>query len=137
MSDEFDEPRAGARSRKGQSKMYQPKPLVAGILLVVFVATLALAMAHVQPVAVGGGSGANSSTTSTSRSHPTTIPPKASVRVQVANGTSVNGLAHTVTTKLQLSGWDVLAPLTGPTPRPPRSTTCRATSRRRCRSPTN
>ena len=114
MSEESGETRGRSRSRRRQSTLYQPKPLVAGILLVLFVATIALVMANVAPVAVGGGSGGALTTVTTAPVRSTTIPPKSQVRVQVANGTSVTGLAHRVTAKLQLAAWDVLPPLTGP-----------------------
>jgi len=40
---------------------------------------------------------------------------KSQVSVQVANGTTVSGLAGTWTTKLQLLGWNTLPRLNGPT----------------------
>jgi hypothetical protein len=66
--------------------------------------------------------------TSTRTSTPTTQPhsttttnstsatvPKSQVSVQVANGTTISGLAGTYTTKLQLLGWNTLPKLNGPT----------------------
>ena len=41
----------------------------------------------------------------------TTVQPKSQVRVQVANGTTVPGLARTFTQQLLTAGWDTLPPL--------------------------
>src|SRR3974390_2744309 len=111
MSDAPEEPRGHARSH---SRQYQPRPLVAGILLALFVATVALAMSHVRAVPVGGTSN-GSSTSTTSPTRTTTPRPKNLVVVQVANGTSRRGIAHTATYQLQRVGWNVQAPANGPT----------------------
>jgi LytR cell envelope-related transcriptional attenuator len=43
-----------------------------------------------------------------------TVVTKAQVRVQVANGTSVSGLARTYTQQLMTLGWDTLPEMNGP-----------------------
>ncbi len=45
---------------------------------------------------------------------PSTQPPKNKVSVQVANGTSVQGLAGTVTHNLMTYGWNMLTPTNAP-----------------------
>ena len=62
-------------------------------------------------------SGATSTTTSTttgSTNSTSSTVPKSQVSVQVANGTTISGLAGTYTTKLQLLGWNTLPRLNGP-----------------------
>jgi len=56
----------------------------------------------------------STSTTTTTKNTTGTVP-KSQVSVQVANGTTVSGLAGTYTTKLQLLGWNTLPRLNGPT----------------------
>jgi hypothetical protein len=56
---------------------------------------------------------AKSRTTTTVATTGTTVS-KAQVSVQVANGTTVTGLAGTYTTKLQLLGWNTLPRINGP-----------------------
>ena len=53
-------------------------------------------------------------TTTTTKSTSTTVP-KSQVSVQVANGTTISGLAGTYTTKLQIQGWNTLPRVNGPT----------------------
>jgi hypothetical protein len=113
MSDDDGAPEEAPRGRAHRAQ-YQPKPLVAVLLLVLFVAVVAGVMANVKAVPIGGGSsGASTSTTSPSHATTTTLP-RSQVKVQVANGTSVSGLARTYTDQLQVLNWDVLAPINGP-----------------------
>jgi hypothetical protein len=58
--------------------------------------------------------GATSTTTTTIASTQTTIA-KTRVRVQIANGTSVTGLARSYTQSLMTLGWDALPEVNGPT----------------------
>ena len=56
----------------------------------------------------------SSPTTTTTTNSTSTTGPKSQVSVQVANGTTVSGLAGTYTTKLQLQGWNTLPRVNGP-----------------------
>jgi hypothetical protein len=120
MSNGPDAPEgAGAprpRGRQGGAHLspYQPKPWVAGVLLVLFVVTIALVMANVKAVPIGGTSVGGSHTTTSHPGATTTTLPRSRVTVQVANGTSVHGLAATYTNQLLLAGWNVLAAINGP-----------------------
>jgi hypothetical protein len=87
---------------------------VAGVLLVLFVLTVALVMANVKAVPIGGAATGGGHTTTTHHGSTTTTLPRSRVYVQVANGTSVHGLARTYTNQLQLAGWNVLQPINGP-----------------------
>ncbi len=59
-------------------------------------------------------SSAITTTSAASANSTTATVPKSQVSVQVANGTTVSGLAGTYTTKLQLLGWNTLPRLNGP-----------------------
>jgi hypothetical protein len=78
----------------------------AGVIVIAFLAALGLLLGPASNlVAVAP----NSTTT-----HHTTPPKpvvKSKVRVQIANGTSVSGLAHSWSDPLALIGWDMLPPV--------------------------
>lgn len=57
----------------------------------------------------------STSTTTTTTSGVSTTVPKSKVSVQVANGTTISGLAGDYTSKLQVLGWNTLPKLNGPT----------------------
>jgi hypothetical protein len=90
---------------------YQPGLGVVLMILVLFVGATAL-MLRSPSVSHPGGS--TSTTTTTIASTQTTIA-KTRVRVQVANGTSVTGLARSYTQRLMTLGWDALPEVNGPT----------------------
>jgi hypothetical protein len=78
----------------------------AGVIVVAFLAALALLL----------GPASNLVTSASTPTTHRTVPPKpivkSKVRVQVANGTSVSGLAHSWSDPLALIGWDMLPPST-------------------------
>jgi hypothetical protein len=80
--------------------------IIVGFLLAVM--TVTSSHSSSSNVITTGPTGSSSSSTST------TVVTKSQVRVQVANGTSINGLAHSVTARLMTLGWDTLAQLNGP-----------------------
>ena len=89
---------------------YQPGPAVVLLILVLFVGGAFLVLRS-PSTSVPGGS--TSTTTTTVASTQTTIP-KTRVRVQVANGTEVTGLARSYTQRLMTLGWDALPEVNGP-----------------------
>jgi LytR cell envelope-related transcriptional attenuator len=88
---------------------YQPGLGVVLLILVLFVGA-AMLMLRSPGVA---SSGATTTTTTTVASTQTTIP-KTRVRVQVANGTQVTGLARNYTQRLVTLGWNALPEVNGP-----------------------
>jgi hypothetical protein len=114
MSDEV--PGETPRSRVDRSAShYQPSPALSFVLLVLFVVSVFAVLHYVNPVSVGGQA-INPNATSTTKPHhtePTTTLPKTRVRVVVANGTTVSGLAAQYTNHLQSLGWNVLEPVDG------------------------
>ncbi len=88
---------------------YQPSLGVVVVILVLFVGAAFLVLRY-------PGAATSSSVTTTTlgpKRHTTTtaLPSRASVRVQVANSTSVTGLAGNYSQKLTTLGWDVLPAL--------------------------
>ena len=85
------------------------------IILVLFVGTTFVALrAHSTGHPTTTTTRPKSTTTTTAAVGSSTTVPKSQVSVQVANGTTVSGLAGTYTTKLQLLGWNTLPRLNGP-----------------------
>ena len=95
---------------------YQPSPQVAIGLLVAFIIALIAVFHYVNPISVNGHAVTTTvgSTTTTAAGSTTTTVPRGQVKVQVANGTTVHGLAHTYTTQLQVKAWGVLQQINGP-----------------------
>jgi hypothetical protein len=92
---------------------YQPSLAVVFIIVVLFIGATFLMVTTIS-------SSPSSVTTTTAPSTTTTKPStarviKSRVRVQVANGTNVTGLAATYTQKLMTQDWDTLPPVNGPT----------------------
>ena len=115
MSDEFfDDDEIGAVHHPGSH--YQPTPQVAVGLLIAFVLSLVAVFHYVNPVSVNGHAVTTTlaSTTTTNANHTTTTIARGQVKVQVANGTSVPGLARTVTVQLQVKAWGVLQQINAP-----------------------
>jgi hypothetical protein len=81
------------------------------LILVLFIGAAALMLRSPSTSHPGGGT---STTTTTVASTQNTIA-KTRVRVQVANGTSVTGLARSYTQRLMTLGWDALPEVNGPT----------------------
>ena len=109
---------ATTRDSSGSSKggsHYQPSLGVMLIILVLFVGTAFVALrAPSTSHASTSTTHPKSTTTTTAAVGSSTTVPKSQVSVQVANGTTVSGLAGTFTTKLQLLGWNTLPRLNGP-----------------------
>jgi hypothetical protein len=89
---------------------YQPGLGVVVLILVLFVAAATLMLRSTNPSSPGA---VTTTTTTTLASTQTTIP-KTRVRVQVANGTEVTGLARKYTQRLMTLGWDALPEVNGP-----------------------
>lgn len=109
VTDETTRPEPRAVERAGSH--FQPKPVVAGALLVAFVAAVVLVLHSVSPISI---SGTHKGTTTTTAPVSTTTIPRARVTVQVANGTDRSGLARGYTTLLDPDGWDVLTAINAP-----------------------
>jgi hypothetical protein len=118
MSTSSDTPRHSTGSH------YQPSLPVVFLLLLVFVAatffiergmpntnTSSAAPASTTPTTTPTSSGTTSSTTTTLKQR---VVPRSQVSVQVANGTSISGLARQYTQKLQTLGWNTLSGINGP-----------------------
>jgi hypothetical protein len=88
---------------------YQPALGVVLVIVALFIAATFL-MLRSPGVASLGPSATTTTTTTIAHSGVTTtsLPTKAQVRVQVANGTNTTGLARTFTQQLQTLGWDTL-----------------------------
>ena len=84
------------------------------IILVLFVGATFLALRAHSPTHPSTPTTRPKTTTTTAAKSSSTTVPKSQVSVQVANGTTVTGLAGTITTKLQLLGWNTLPRLNGP-----------------------
>lgn len=88
---------------------YQPALSVVLIILVLFVAATFLMLRSSGPKNPSAATSSTVTTPSSSTSSTTAaVVPKSQVRVQVANGTSVTGLARTYTQQLMTLGWDAL-----------------------------
>ncbi len=92
-----------------QGSHYQPSLGVVLVILVLFVGGAFVVLRS-------PGAATSSAVTTTTipvKKHTTTatLPPRSRVRVQVANSTSVTGLAGTYSQKLTTLGWDVLPAL--------------------------
>ncbi len=94
---------------------YQPSTPVVVLILIAFI--LAAILMLRSPSSSSGSSAVAPTTpgspTTTLHTTTTTLP-RAQVRVQVANGTNVSGLARTFTQQLLTQGWDTLPQLNGP-----------------------
>jgi hypothetical protein len=84
------------------------------IILVLFVATTFVALRAHSKSAPPRHTTIGTTTTTTSGATTQSTVPKSQVSVQVANGTTITGLAGTWTSKLQLLGWNTLPRLNGP-----------------------
>jgi hypothetical protein len=117
MSDEFfDEDEHVAVRHPGSH--YQPTPQVAVGLLIAFIISLVAVFHYVNPISANGHAVTTTvaPTTTTIAGHPTTTVPRGQVKVQVANGTTIAGLARTVTVQLQVKAWGVLQQIQSPQP---------------------
>lgn len=94
---------------------YQPATWAVLVIITLFVAS-AFAMLRA-PAPAGPATTTSSVSSSTTSPHSsTTLPSKARVRVQVANGTKVANLARTFSQRLLTLGWDTLPPVNANSP---------------------
>jgi hypothetical protein len=94
---------------------YQPSLAVVLVILVLFVGATFVMLRNSGATPV---SGTTTTTTTAAPSGPTTttsLVAKSKVRVQVANGTTITGLARANTQQLMTFGWDTLPEVNGPT----------------------
>ena len=93
---------------------YQPSLPVVLIILVLFVGATFVMLRSSSALRVTPSATTNPVTATTvkkSSGSVTTVQPNSQVRVQVANGTTVSGLARLFTQQLLTAGWDTLPPL--------------------------
>jgi hypothetical protein len=94
---------------------YQPSLVIVLLILVLFVGATFVMLRNSAATPVSGTTTTTTTASGTSGSSTTTsLVPKAKVRVQVANGTTITGLARTNTQQLMTFGWDTLPELNGP-----------------------
>jgi hypothetical protein len=91
---------------------YQPALSVVLIIVVLFVAAAFLMLRYVNPASTSGTTTLPASETTTTIHHHTVA--KSTVRVQVANGTSVPNLARGYSQELLTQGWNTLPGVNGP-----------------------
>jgi hypothetical protein len=91
---------------------YQPSLAVVLIIVVLFVGATFLMVRSVTP---STASTATTTTTTTTKGSTSARVVKSRVRVQVANGTSITGLAAHYTQELTTQNWDTLPAGNGPT----------------------
>ena len=109
MSDPTPSPRDGHAS----GSHYQPSLAVVLIIVLLFVGGTFFMVRAISPSSGTPTTTTISSTTSTTSPSATRVI-KSRVRVQVANGTTVTGLAATFTQRLMTQDWDTLPPGNGP-----------------------
>lgn len=100
-------------SSHNEGSHYQPSLPVVLVILVLFVGATFLMLRNSGATPVSG----TSTTTTTVASGPTTttsLVPRSKVRVQVANGTTITGLARANTQQLMTFGWNTLPEVNGP-----------------------
>jgi hypothetical protein len=93
---------------------YQPGLGVVLIILVLFVGATYLVLRTPSHGSPGGTTTTLVTTTTRPPAQKQKIIARSKVRVQVANGTKVTGLARTYTQQLMTLGWDALPELNGP-----------------------
>ena len=100
--------------RAKETNHHQPSTPVVLVLIAVFIAGTYL-MVHVKKTTPSSVLNTLPTTTVAGGNNTTpTQPPKNKVTIQVANGTSVQGLAGTVSHNLMTYGWNMLVPLNAP-----------------------
>lgn len=97
-----------AHERRASSSHFQPSTSVMLVLVVVFVAGAYLMLRAHPPASTSSTTTSLPGSTTTSTPATSSGVVKSHVRVQVANGTLVTGLAGSYTHQLLTEGWDVL-----------------------------
>ncbi|HEY5438207.1 MAG TPA: LytR C-terminal domain-containing protein [Acidimicrobiales bacterium] len=92
---------------------YQPALSVVLIIVVLFVAAAFFMLRYVNPAAAPGVTTTLPSSVTTTTVHHATVA-KSSVRVQVANGTTISNLARSYTQDLLTQGWNTQPQVNGP-----------------------
>jgi hypothetical protein len=105
-------------SHRVSGSHYQPKLTVLVAILVVFVGATYLFLRSTAPAVSGPTTSTSTGSPTTSSTTTTTTPQhyvsKSNVSVQVANGTSTQGLARVYSDRLLTLGWDTLSAVNGP-----------------------
>ena len=96
---------------------YQPALSVVLIIVALFIVAAFLMLRYVSPAAAPGVTTTLPSSETTTTLHHATVA-KSSVRVQVANGTSIANLARSYTQDLLTQGWNTQPQVNGPTVTP-------------------
>jgi hypothetical protein len=94
---------------------YQPSLVVVLVILVLFVGATFVMLRNTGATPVSGTTTTTTTVAATGSTTTTSLVPKSKVRVQVANGTTITGLARANTQQLMTFGWDTLPELNGPT----------------------
>ncbi len=109
----MSDPRSPSHEEHTSGSHFQPSLSVVLIIVVLFVAATFLMVRAVSPSTAATGTG-TTTTTSPSSTPTTGTIVKSKVRVQVANGTAITGLAAHFTQILMTQDWDTLPPGNGP-----------------------
>ena len=111
---ETSQPQHGAQhGANPPGSHYQPALSVVLIIVVLFVVAAFLMLRYVSPASSPGATTTLPPSQTTTTIHHTVA--KSSVRVQVANGTSVPNLARGYSQELLTQGWNTLPGVNGPT----------------------
>ncbi len=94
---------------------YQPSLAVVLVILVLFVGATFVMLRNSGATPVSGTTTTTTTAAPTGPTTTTSLVPKSKVRVQVANGTTITGLARANTQQLMTFGWDTLPEVNGPT----------------------
>lgn len=108
----MSDPSATTRAPHASGSHYQPRLSVALVIVVLFVAATFFMVRAVTPSPATPPTSSIPPTTSTTKAPAPVV--KSAVRVQVANGTLITGLAGAYTQKLTTQNWDALSPANGP-----------------------
>jgi hypothetical protein len=93
---------------------YQPSLAVVLVILVLFVGATFVMLRNSGATPVSGTTTTTTTAAPTGPTTTTSLVPKSKVRVQVANGTTITGLARANTQQLMTFGWDTLPEVNGP-----------------------
>jgi hypothetical protein len=94
---------------------YQPSLAVVLVILVLFVGATFVMLRNSGATPVSGTTTTTTTAAPTGPTTTTSLVAKSKVRVQVANGTTITGLARANTQQLMTFGWDTLPEVNGPT----------------------
>ncbi|MHB1088057.1 MAG: LytR C-terminal domain-containing protein [Acidimicrobiales bacterium] len=101
-------------SSHNEGSHYQPSLPVVLVILVLFIGATFLMLRNSGATQASGTSTTTTTTAASGSTTTTSLVPKSKVRVQVANGTTITGLARANTQQLMTFGWDTLPEVNGP-----------------------